>query len=227
MKKICAILITVSILVSALSIFYVIVGAASADADDHGDNLFGVVPDYILEEQKNWEECIRYSEKMSDAPPVYHSLKEESVTFAMKCAEYGQSSRMYDIEYTVKNAYYTDTVPENIKIQDNTKGFSNGILEEGYTFLVLDVILENKDERKQMYMMNSISVSDSELLGFSGAQFKNSARLHSELLPKVQFDTSLVFAVPKAAYPQVHIDNFGAVSNDGRDVYVDLEKLLK
>ena len=70
MKKICAILITVSILVSALSIFYVIVGAASADADDHGDNLFGVVPDYILEEQKNWEECIRYSEKMSDAPPV-------------------------------------------------------------------------------------------------------------------------------------------------------------
>lgn len=227
MKKICVILITLSLLVSALSVIYVAVGAASVDPEGAGNELLGVVPEYILEEQRYWEEYCRYGEEMSLKDPEYYTFDSDTVTFTMKDSEYGSSSRMFEIEYTIRDAYYTDTLPEGVEHENNTVGFSEGILDEGYTFLVLDVILENKDSKKQMYMMNSIDVSDADLLGFEGAQFKNSARHHAELYPDTPFETKLAFVVQRSAYPQVHIDNFGAVSVDGRDVYVDLEKLVK
>lgn len=225
MKKVFSALAVISLLVSAFALFFVAVGATFAEADGE-ESLRGVVPQHILEEQSYWQTHVEYLEKLRELEPSIYTLRDEAVTFTMKATEYGRSSRMYDIAYTVKGAYLSDTAPEGIDL-GGALGFQKGNLSEGYTFLVLDVILENKDSKKQMYMMNSIDVSDADLLGFEGVRFKSSARHHAELYPDTPFETKLAFVVQRSAYPQVHIDNFGAVSVDGRDVYVNLENLVK
>ena len=227
MKKVFSALAVISLLVSAFALFFVAVGATFAEADGE-ESLRGVVPDHILEEQGYWQTHVEYLEKLRELEPSIYTLRDKAVTFTMKATEYGQSSRMYDIAYTVKGAYLSDTAPEGIDL-GGVLDFQKGNLSEGYTFLVLDVILENRDNKKQMYMMNCIMANSKEPVGFEGAEFKNSARLHAELYPEVPLETSLVYVIPEkeAGFIQISVDNFGSAEENGGDTFINIEGLSK
>lgn len=120
----------------------------------------------------------------------------------------------------------SDTLPKGAKTEklSSLGRLENGNLKEGYTFLLVDVIIENKGKEKEMYLVNSIRANDTGINGFTGQKFKNSAVLHAELYPSVPFETTLIFTVAKEndGCFQLDINNFGT-SYNGAGALIELE----
>jgi len=220
MKKLWLPLLIISLIISIFCIFYVAVGATAAEKEAES------LPDEIFKEQIARDEKSSYcAKRLLEAPKVY----ETGETFTLASPQYGEEG-MFEMDYTVERSYFSDMPPAGAEVEKFSQfgAFSEGKLSEGYTFLCIDVILKNRDTKKQMYMMNSAVAEGTEryeLRGFSGQRFKNSASLHIELFPGDVFETTLVFAVEENESDEMllYINNFGYSNPNGTCAYVSIE----
>ena len=225
MKKLWLIILIISLVINAFCIFYVAVGAGAEK--ESGEYTF---PEEIEAERAALTKYIEYSEKWQKESPLYLSTDNAPVSFTLFAPEYGGGWGIYEIEYTVKGAYTDDTLTEGMDTEKFAENqyYSEGKLSEGYTFLFVDVIIENKSEKKQMYLVNSIEAGEG-LLGFSGQTFSNTAILHKELYPSETFETTLVFAIKEDGLSQstLYVNNFGKGSPDGNCAYINITEVTK
>lgn len=220
MKKLWLPVLIVSLILSSFSVFYVAVGAASLENTKSSDIPSGVFTENL--ENDRLEKLV-YS--LMKEPVSVYSLGTEPVTVELYASSYG-SQEIYEMDYTVKSARISESLPEEAEKEklSSLGTLDEGNLKEGYTFLLVDVIIENKGGDKQMYLVNSINANGSALHGFTGQKFKNSARLHAELYPHIPFETTLIFTVPREndGFFQLDINNFGTTYN-GAGALIELE----
>lgn len=224
MKKLWIPLICLSMAIGAFCIFYVAVGAAAEPAPNTQKNYS--LPDSIKADKEALDHWLELNSKWKGTPATVLSMNDAPLSFTLYAPEYEGNWGMYEIEYTVKAAYTGETLPQGIDAEKfaDRECFKDNTLAEGYTFLFVDVIIENKDTEKQMYLMNSIKAGEG-LLGFKGQTFKNTACLHALLSPDEPFETTLIFAISKDRLEseQLQINNFGTGSADGNCVYINTE----
>ena len=219
MRRLWLPILIISLVISTFCAMYVAVGAAAEAEEPH-------IPEGIFSESASCDKNREIINKLAEEPCPVYDMGEEPFTVSLYAPEYGDYGT-YEMDYTVKRAYFSDHLPSGACEEklSSFEGLSGGRLKEGYTFLLVDVIIKNKNEEKQMYMVNSATVSGNALLGFVGQQFKNSARLHAELYPGEPLETTLVFAVrtdKKEAY-QLIINNFGYGTFNKTAACIELE----
>lgn len=220
MRRARLIILVLSLIISAFCIFYVAVGAC---AETFGDQEYSF-PEEIEKGRAALEKWLEAEREWHEKSPAFLSMEEAPLNFTLYAPEYEGNWGMFEIEYTFKKAYLSDTIPEGMDTEKfaDREIYREGKLKEGYTFLLVDAIIENKGSEKQMYLVNSMDTGGG-LLGFSGQTFKNTAIFHKELYPEEPFETTLVFAVEKESLEdtQIYINNFGRGTPDGNCVYVD------
>ncbi len=222
MKRLWLIVLSVSLIISGFCIFYVAVGATS-DVDEQKEYAF---PEEMKVEREALLKYLELNNEWKKEPAKVFSMKDAPLKFSLYAPEYEGGWGVYQIEYTVKRAYTGDTLTEGMNTEKFAERdfYSEGKLREGYTFLFVDVIIENKDTEKQMYLVNSINAGEG-LLGFAGQTYRNTAVFHKELYPEAPFETTLVFGIEKDRIKgeQLSINTFGVGTADGNCVYIDLE----
>ncbi len=227
MKKIQITIVIISLALCAASLLYVAVGAAAVLPREEEIS----VPPYIAEDQERFEKYCKLNDELSALPPIQKEFGEnESVSFSLYSTSYEKSWGQYLVNYTFSNVRFSDTIPESIdpsKLYCVGGGYSDGKLEEGYTFLLIDAIIESESDIKEMFLMNMIELSDGgagrNILGFAGQKYKNSALFHIDLQPKKPFSTTLIFAVEKDSYiPPLLVNPTGSTVFDGNSAFINL-----
>lgn len=224
MKKLWIPLLCLSLIINSFCIFYVAVGAAAEPPSDTNKDYS--LPESVKAQKEALSHWLELNSKWESTPATVLSMEDAPLKFTLYAPEYEGNWGMYQIEYTVNSVYTDDSLHDGFDTERfaDLECFENNNLAEGYTFLFVDVIIENKDTEKQMYLMNSISAGKG-LLGFKGQTFKNTASLHALLSPGVPFETTLAFAISKDSMgsEQLYINNFGSSSADGNWVYINTE----
>ncbi|MBQ8914569.1 MAG: hypothetical protein IJ046_00160 [Clostridia bacterium] len=219
MKRLWLFVVILSLAVSIFSVFYVAVGATAAESRSVS------IPKEVIAERRAYEKKLEYLSDLENGMARSESLESSPASLTLAAPEY-EGAGYYEMEYTILSA----RVEKEISQEMDTDRFcefsyySDGILSEGYTFVLVDVIIKSKDMQKQMYLVNSASIEGGRLLGFSGQRFKNTAALHAELFPGEEFETTLVFALPeeRVAGSALYINNFGYGTANATCAYIDL-----
>jgi len=230
MKKLQIILIILSLIISALCVLYVAVGAAAEVRSFGAED--SATPEYILREKAYFEEREKRSEALSSMQPAVMEITEASPvqTVSLYASHYGNTWREYEISYTFSNPRFCETIPEGIdpeRIFDGVAGdgYDGGKLSEGYTFLCVDAIIETKSDETEMVLLNMIDLSDGgggyRLLGFAGQKYENTAVHHMDIEPGERFETTLLFAVEKDGYiPPLFVNPTGSGTLNGASAFV-------
>ncbi|MBE6714605.1 MAG: hypothetical protein E7575_04900 [Ruminococcaceae bacterium] len=227
MKKIQTTIVIISLVLCAASLLYVAVGAAAVLPKEEEISI----PLSLAEDQERFEKYCKLNDELSALPPVQKEIKKgENASFSLYSTSYEKRWGQYLVNYTFSNVRFSDTIPESIdpsKLQCISGGYSDGKLESGYTFLLIDAIIESESDMREMFLMNMIALSDGgagrDILGFAGQKYKSSALFHIDLEPKKPFSTTLIFAVEIGSYiPPLLVNPTGSTVYDGNCAFINL-----